>query len=190
MWTRRDRARQEIEFMARKKITPKKKTTAAAKSTDAVKSMTVAAKKKNKGKASEWFSRFAQQTATVTGKPLTFILAVVIIIVWAISGPIFNYSDTWQLIINTSTTIVTFLMVFIIQNSQNRESLALQLKMSELVLAASGARNSMADIEDMSEDDLERLHDECRRRAEAVHTSLTKRQTARKGPANGDAKPA
>ena len=104
--------------MARKKITPGKKTTAAAKSTDAVKSMAVDVEKKNKGKASEWFSHFAQQTATITGKPLTFILAVVIIIVWGISGPIFNYSDTWQLIINTSTTIVTFLMVFIIQNSQ------------------------------------------------------------------------
>jgi low affinity Fe/Cu permease len=174
--------------MARKKITPGKKTTAAAKSTDAVKSMAVDVEKKNKGKASEWFSHFAQQTATITGKPLTFILAVVIIIVWGISGPIFNYSDTWQLIINTSTTIVTFLMVFIIQNSQNRESLALQLKMSELVLAASGARNSMADIEDMSEDELERLHDECRSRAEAAHTSLTKRRAGGKSTANGDAK--
>lgn len=174
--------------MARKKVTPKKKPNAVATSTDEVKSLASDAEKKNKSKASEWFSRFAQQTATITGKPLTFIAAVVIIIIWAITGPIFNYSDTWQLIINTSTTIVTFLMVFIIQNSQNRESLALQLKISELVLAASGARNSMADVEDMSEEELERLHDECRRRAETIHTSLTKRQESRKKSANGDAK--
>ena len=87
------------------------------------------------------------------------------IVVWIVSGPIFNYSDTWQLVINTGTTIVTFLMVFLIQNTQNRDMMAVQLKLSELVLAMKGAENKFAAIEDLSDEELEELHNECRARA-------------------------
>ncbi len=89
-----------------------------------------------------------------------------VIVVWIVTGPIFHYSDTWQLVINTGTTIVTFLMVFLIQNTQNRDMLAVQLKLSELVLAMKGAENRFAAIEDLSDEELEELHNECRARAE------------------------
>ena len=95
-------------------------------------------------------SRFAQATAHWTGHPAAFLLAVAVVLVWIVTGPIFNYSDTWQLVINTGTTIVTFLMVFLIQNTQNRDTMALQLKLSELVLAMKGAQNKFAAIEDLS----------------------------------------
>jgi low affinity Fe/Cu permease len=116
----------------------------------------------------EKFSNFSQTTAHLTGHPAAFMLAFVVIVVWAVTGPMFHYSDTWQLVINTGTTIVTFLMVFLIQNTQNRDTLALQLKLSELVLAVEGAKNTFAAIEDMSDEDLERLHKESRKRVEAV----------------------
>ena len=104
------------------------------------------------------FSTFAQKTAHASGSPVTFLLAAGIIIVWGVSGPIFGYSDTWQLVINTGTTIVTFLMVFLIQNTQNRDTMAVQLKLAELIFAMRGAKNKIATIEDMTDDDLERLH--------------------------------
>ena len=88
----------------------------------------------------EWFSRFAHEAARLAGKPVTFIAAVVAVLIWAATGPLFGYSDTWQLVINTSTTIITFLMVFLIQNTQNRDQLALQVKLSELIIAVKGAR--------------------------------------------------
>jgi low affinity Fe/Cu permease len=97
----------------------------------------------------------ATATASWTGKPIAFLLASAVIIVWGVSGPLFHYSDTWQLVINTGTTIVTFLMVFLIQNTQNRDTLALQLKLSELILAMQGADDRMADIEDASDKELE-----------------------------------
>jgi low affinity Fe/Cu permease len=97
----------------------------------------------------------ATATASWTGKPIAFLLASAVIIVWGVSGPLFHYSDTWQLVINTGTTIVTFLMVFLIQNTQNRDTLALQLKLSELILAMQGADDRMADIEDASDKTLE-----------------------------------
>ena len=115
---------------------------------------------------SGWFAHFAQQTAVWTGHPVAFLLAVLVIVVWIVTGPIFNYSDTWQLVINTGTTIVTFLMVFLIQNTQNRDMLAVQLKLSELVLAMKGAKNSFAAIEDLNDEELQALHEECRSRAE------------------------
>src|SRR5262249_30599310 len=90
------------------------------------------------------FAQFAHATSVWTGNPWTFLLAVAVVIVWVATGPLFNYSDTWQLIINTGTTIVTFLMVFLIQNTQNRDTLAIQLKLSELVLAMKGAENKFA----------------------------------------------
>ena len=136
------------------------------------------------------FGRFAQTTAHVTGKPATFLLAVTVVVVWALTGPIFGYSDTWQLVINTGTTIVTFLMVFLIQNTQNRDTLALQLKLSELVLALKTAENRFATIEDLSDDELEALHEDCRRRADQTLESLTlRRGTPTRGKSGAEMAP-
>lgn len=112
------------------------------------------------------FSEFARAISVWTGNPAAFLLAVAVVLVWVVTGPFFNYSDTWQLVINTGTTIVTFLMVFLIQNTQNRDTLAIQLKLSELVLAMKGAENKFASIEDLTDEELEQLHEECRTRVE------------------------
>jgi low affinity Fe/Cu permease len=103
------------------------------------------------------FHKFARQSAKFTGNPLAFGIATLIIVVWAITGPIFHYSDTWQLVINTGTTIVTFLMVFLIQNTQNRDSVAVQLKLDELIRATKTAHTVMLDVEELSEEELEHL---------------------------------
>ena len=103
------------------------------------------------------FSRFAKWTAHATGHPLAFLVAVLLILGWAITGPLFGFSDTWQLVINTGTTIVTFLMVFLIQNTQNRDSATVQLKLDELIRAVSGAHNALLDLEELTEQDLEQL---------------------------------
>ena len=125
---------------------------------------------------SQWFARFAQATAHWTGHPAAFLLAVAVVALWIVTGPIFGYSDSWQLVINTGTTIVTFLMVFLIQNTQNRDSMALQIKLSELVLAMKGAENKFASIEDLSDEELQELHDECRARAELTLDRLERRR--------------
>jgi low affinity Fe/Cu permease len=125
---------------------------------------------------SERFSKFAQTTALWTGHPVAFLLAAGVVVAWIVTGPIFNYSDTWQLVINTGTTIVTFLMVFLIQNTQNRDIVTVQLKLSELVLAMKGAENRFAAIEDLSDEELEKLHDECRARAEMTASHLESRR--------------
>jgi low affinity Fe/Cu permease len=106
-----------------------------------------------------FFTKFAKWTAKMSGRPMTFALALAVIIVWAISGPIFGFSDTWQLVINTGTTIVTFLMVFLIQNTQNRDTEALQIKLDELIRAETGAHNALLDLEEMDEKDLDRIRD-------------------------------
>jgi low affinity Fe/Cu permease len=106
---------------------------------------------------SEFFSRSAQWTSRQCGRPLTFGFALGIIVAWALSGPVFHYSDTWQLVINTSTTIVTFLMVFLIQNTQNRDASAVQLKLDELIRASTGARNRLLTLEDLTEEELDKL---------------------------------
>jgi low affinity Fe/Cu permease len=112
------------------------------------------------------FAAFAQKTSHWSGHPVAFLLSVTIVLVWIVTGPLFGYSDTWQLVINTSTTIITFLMVFLIQNTQNRDMLSMQLKLSELVLGLKGAENKFAAIEDLSDEELKVLHDDCRLRAE------------------------
>lgn len=111
-------------------------------------------------------SRFATRVTLWAGSTYAFLIALTIIVVWALTGSIFHYSDTWQLIINTGTTIVTFLMVFLIQRAQNKESLAVQLKLNEIVAAIDGASNRLISIEDLSEKELEVLHEHYRRLAE------------------------
>jgi len=110
-------------------------------------------------KSTSWFTRFAKQTSTYAGKPVTFAIAVLMLIVWAACGPVFKFSDTWQLVINTSTTIITFLMVFLIQNSQNRDSQALQIKLDELIRALGQANNRLLDLEDLEDEDLAKIRD-------------------------------
>jgi low affinity Fe/Cu permease len=104
------------------------------------------------------FERFARACATMAGKPAAFFAALSIVLVWMATGPIFGFSDTWQLVINTGTTIITFLMVFLIQHSQNRDTMALQIKLADLIIAVRGAKNELATAEDLSERELAELH--------------------------------
>lgn len=106
---------------------------------------------------SRWFNQIAAKVTHLAGRPLTSILAFFIVVVWAISGPIFNFSDTWQLVINTGTTIITFLMVFIIQQSQNKDTMAVQLKLNELISCSENASNRLIVVEDLTEEELEVL---------------------------------
>src|SRR4029077_8552535 len=132
-------------------------------------------------KRSSWsdtFSNMACAAAHWMGKPIAFLIALMAVVVWAATGPIFQYSDTWQLVINTSTTIVTFLMVFLIQNTQNRDTMALQLKLSELILQIDQAENRFATAEDMTDEQLEKLHEELRQQAEAALGTLNSRRAA------------
>jgi low affinity Fe/Cu permease len=126
-----------------------------------------------------WFTLFAQKTAQLAGKPGAFILATAIIVVWGVTGPLFGYSDTWQLVINTGTTIITFLMVFLIQHTQNRDSLAFQVKLDELIIKLHGAGNELAGAEDLCDEDLEALHEKYRERAAKAQTTLQQRRGAR-----------
>src|SRR5689334_15786472 len=111
----------------------------------------------------ELFRKFSNKTSEIVGSPWAFIAAVVIIAVWAITGPIFGFSDTWQLVINTGTTIITFLMVFLIQNTQNRDAKAIHLKLDELLRGVEGARTGMVDLEAASDEELDKIQKEFER---------------------------
>ena len=115
------------------------------------------ARKKRTG-LSQVLERFSRTATEATGTSTAFILALLVIVVWLVSGPLFKFSDTWQLVINTGTTIVTFLMVFLIQRSQNKDALAIHLKLNEIVAALEGASNRLIDVEDLSEDEIKTLH--------------------------------
>jgi low affinity Fe/Cu permease len=113
------------------------------------------------------FGKVASWTASLAGKPAAFLIAIATVVVWGITGPIFQYSDTWQLVINTGTTIITFLMVFLIQNTQNRDTLAIQLKLDELILATKAARNELVNIEESSDEHLAAVRKDETRKAKA-----------------------
>jgi low affinity Fe/Cu permease len=128
-------------------------------------------------KIQERFALLAHTISRISGRAGTFLLAVLVIVIWAVSGPIFGFSDTWQLVINTGTTIVTFLMVFLIQNTQNRDTMAIQLKLGELILAMEDVPNQFAVIEELSDQELEALHELCRTRAEKALDHLERRKS-------------
>jgi low affinity Fe/Cu permease len=126
------------------------------------------------------FTRFAKWASRFSGRPVTFMIAVAIILVWLCSGPLFGFSDTWQLVINTSTTIITFLMVFLIQNTQNRDSEAIQIKLDELIRSIEGAQNTLLDLEELEEDELDRI------RARYESLAVRAREIAEKGKGDTD----
>ncbi len=119
-----------------------------------------------------WYSQFAKAAAHFCGRPRVFVLAVAVIAVWIITGPMFGFSDTWQLVINTGTTIVTFLMVFLIQNTQNRDTEAIQVKLDELIRATKGAHNALLDLEELEEDNLDAFRRKYQALASAARAEL------------------
>ncbi|CAB3747653.1 hypothetical protein LMG29739_00364 [Paraburkholderia solisilvae] len=119
-----------------------------------------------------WFSQFSTMLSTMAGRPVTFVIAALLVVIWAVSGPLFHFSDTWQLVINTSTTIVTFLMVFLIQNTQNRDTAAMQIKLDELIRALAGAHNALLDLEELDEKDLTRFRKRYEQLADEARTAL------------------
>ena len=137
----------------------------------------------------ENFRRFAHATSEASGTPLAFAMAVSVIAVWAITGPIFAFSDTWQLVINTGTTIVTFMMVFLIQNTQNRDSKAMQLKLDELIKGVKGARTSMVNLESLSDDDLKKLDKEFAQLHERENNVVDQELDEREGEREAEREP-
>lgn len=120
-----------------------------------------------------WFTRFAKKTAQLSGQPAAFALAGGAILVWLISGPIFGFSETWQLIVNTGTTIVTFLMVFLVQNTQNRDTAAIQIKLDELIRVTKG-HNALMDLEELDQEELEEFHAKYQKLAAAARARMAK----------------
>ena len=130
-------------------------------------------------KSRSWFTRLTKWTAHAAGQPRTFMIAVIVVIAWALTGPIFHFNNTWQLIINTATTIATFLMVFLIQATQNRDGEAMQVKLDEIIRALGNAQNELLDLEELEERDLDRIRETYRKMAREA------RQASR-GPAGGE----
>ena len=127
-------------------------------------------------KSASRFANFAKATSRATGRPSAFLVAGAVVVVWAVTGPIFRFSDTWQLVINTGTTVVTFLMVFLIQNSQNRDSEAVQVKLDELIRAIDGAHNALLDLEELEEEELDRIRAPYSQLAKRAREALLKGQ--------------
>ncbi len=123
-------------------------------------------------KSTSWFTRFAKLTSGFAGSPASFAAALGVVIVWAVTGPIFGYSDTWQLVINTGTTIVTFLMVFLIQNTQNRDTQAIHIKLDELIRSSKGAHNALLDLEELDEKELKTIRRDYRDLAERSRNNV------------------
>jgi low affinity Fe/Cu permease len=123
-------------------------------------------------KSTHWFTIFAKWTSHVTGSPAAFGISIAVVGIWAVSGPLFGFSDTWQLVINTGTTIVTFLMVFLIQNTQNRDSQAIQVKLDEIIRCTHGAHNALLALEELEEDELQEICQEYRDLAERARKLL------------------
>lgn len=128
--------------------------------------------KEKKMKLMQPFSIFARKCALLTGHPITFILSFTMIVIWLILGPIFNYSDTWQLVINTLTTIITFLMIFLVQNTQNRDNEATQIKLDELIRSHEGAHNALLDLEELTQKELEIIRNKYEKLAQEARNNL------------------
>src|SRR5918993_2450059 len=128
-------------------------------------------------RSKSWFSRLAKLTARITGRPVTFTIAVSVVAAWAVTGPLFGFSDTWQLVINTGTTIVTFLMVFLIQSTQNRDTEAIQVKLDEIIRAIGTAQNELLDLEELEEADLDRIRDSYRQLARKARSERQRRES-------------
>jgi len=126
------------------------------------------------GQSPSFFDHFAKWTSRVSGKPVALVLAIAVVIAWALTGPIFGFSDTWQLVINTGTTIVTFFMVFLLQNTQYRDSEAIQIKLDELIRATEGAHNVLLELEELSQAELDHIKAEYRKLAEKARKDLKK----------------
>lgn len=131
----------------------------------------------NSRKSRSWFIRFAKATSRIAGHPSAFMVAVGSVVAWLVLGPVFGFSDSWQLVINTSTTIVTFLMVFLIQNTQNRDTEAVQVKLDELLRATAGAHNALLDLEELEERELDRIRAGYARLAERARDELRRGQS-------------
>jgi low affinity Fe/Cu permease len=131
-----------------------------------------------------WFEHFARLACVLAGKPGAFFAAVAVVLVWLATGPLFGFSDTWQLVINTSTTIVTFLMVFVLQHSQNRDTMALQIKLADLIIAVKGAKNELATAEDLSDEELSELHQDYARKAEEALKVLQAKREREQDPSH------
>ena len=131
----------------------------------------------------------AKRTARATGQPAAFLLATLVIVAWAVTGPIFHYSDTWQLVINTGTTIITFLMVFLIQSTQNRDSEAMQIKLDELIRAVEGAHNALLNLEELDEQDLDSIRANYCKLAEEARKDFRKGKSDTGAPEVGRKKP-
>jgi low affinity Fe/Cu permease len=138
-------------------------------------------------KSRSWFTRLTKGTAHISGRPVTFAVAASVILVWALTGPIFGFSDTWQLVINTGTTIVTFLMVFLIQSTQNRDTEAIQVKLDEIIRAIGDAQNELLDLEELEEQDLDQIRDSYRELARKARLERQRREPSqpRVGPNAG-----
>jgi len=133
---------------------------------------------KRKGKRFSWFMHAAKGASRAAGRPITFMIALAILLIWAITGPLFDFSDTWQLVINTGTTIITFLMVFLIQNTQNRDTEAIQIKLDELIRAARDAHNALLDLEELDDDELDSIRKDYLDLAETARSALKSRRRA------------